>query len=210
MEDDKPLQNETGVSGEQSLGAPRPEAQPIKTLKDVRYSRLLNTLSEYKDVWGPLLTSLIALVSTFIALLGITFSFYLQSASLKIQAENNKQQADLKQYEVTFKIKQEVYASFMREVSDLFWKASQRDPNGLNRGFDHLQTTYYALEPFLDETSRETVWENIQLYIMFCSSVFDRKEPDSEKISATFLYYKNQFRAELYDRLFNAKLRDRH
>jgi uncharacterized protein HemX len=196
MDESKSVSSEQDVTNEKVI--------PSTKTRKLFNRETLELLNKYKDVWGTLLASSIALVSALVAFLGVVFGLYVQSATIKIQTETLKQQTELKQYEVTFKLKQEVYSSFMKQVSNVYWKALTNDLNGMNKGFDDLYTSYYSLEPFLDKEGREIVWENIQLFIMFCNDVFEKKVTNSDNSNAnrTHIFYRNLFQDQIFTRLF--------
>lgn len=87
---------------------------------------------------------------------------------LGLQAWSMRQQAKLKEYEVTFLEKRDNYAKLLRGISRNAWVASNRDIhlNSPSPEFSHflamqearneVELTAYAIEPFLSEGDRTT------------------------------------------------------
>jgi hypothetical protein len=139
----------------------------------------------------PLLSMLIALV----ALISTAY----------IQIKNNNTQAELKRYEVTFRTKQDSYSSFMRYVAESFESGYKKDLDSLIRNLDRLETSYYAIEPFLDGFKRGAVWGQYQQFSYLCYRMQEQPLDSEEKRKQffdSFLWYKQYFRTQLYDALF--------
>jgi hypothetical protein len=150
--------------------------------------------SRIKDLWVPLGSLFVALM----AVVGGQLS----------QFQANRQQARLKEYELSFKPKQEGYAEFMRTVLQMFDTAVAHHPNPdkIKSEAARLETIYFSLEPFFTTWERDVIWNKIMEYSSSCYDLYDSPPfPSDEEKKARanlFLGYRGFFRETLYDALF--------
>lgn len=117
---------------------------------------------------------LIPILSVVIALGTICITSYFQYKNLQAQRE-------LKEYEVSFRPKQENYAQFMRSII-LAFQASTRLTietevekkesalKAINDSVDNAETAYFALEPFLTSDERTEIYQRLKDYRFFVFS----------------------------------------
>ena len=147
--------------------------------------------SRVREIWIPLL-------STIVALAGVMSGVWIQNKRLNADVE-------LKQFEVTFLEKQKSYASFMLALSDTFNSAYQQNPIVLRQQIERLETTFFAMEPFLKSTPRTDIWNHIRQFQGLCLSLVEnlKKGKDTRKDSLdSYLWYKNWFHNKLFGELF--------
>ena len=147
--------------------------------------------------WANIRMPLLSLV---IALAAVISSAY-------IQIRTNNTQAELKKYEVTFRTKQDAYSSFMRYVLTSFESAYKNDVDSLIGNLGRLETSYYTIEPFLDDGKRGALWDQYQQFSYLCHKLREEPINSNDKRSQffdSFLWYKNYFRTQLFDALFKA------
>jgi hypothetical protein len=133
----------------------------------------------------------------------ITLATVISSAYILIR--NNEFQAGLKKYEVTFKTKQDGYGSFMRYVFASYQSAYKNDVDSLVDNLDKLESSYYVVEPFLDDSKRAAMWDTYQQFTFLCYRLREQPKDADEKRKEffdSFLWYKKYFREQLYDALF--------
>lgn len=123
---------------------------------------------------------------------------------------NNTSQAKMKEYEVTFKIKQENYARFMEGAYNTFESAHRNGVDTLNQNIKDLEATYFNIEPFLNKADREYVWYQYQSFLSVCLDykkqlqITDHKTRylvDSKYVDSLVIY-KERFHKVLYPALF--------
>jgi hypothetical protein len=143
--------------------------------------------SERWKVWLPLIVVIITVLS----------SFY-------VQYDNNKNQSNLKHYEVELKPKLEGYTSFMKSISQSYSSAQSNDFEQMMKSLDRAEDSYFIIEPFLSNSDKDSIWANYQNFTSTCYllSKSDSLRSDLTKSSGTFLKYKNFYRKYLYNALF--------
>lgn len=153
----------------------------------------------YQNMILPLLSLVVALVSVF--------------SNVFIQWWSIKNEASLKQYEVTFVEKQKNYSHFMQKLFDVYMDTSTRDGMALSKDESELEYSYFLLEPFLNDIDRNSLWNKIHQFSFFVNNVFDKKRKDrntkvvTDQETGNFIQYRNEFHALLYKSLFeNYKL----
>jgi hypothetical protein len=181
------------------VGAPRSPIeiidwglQHIDRLRKASVEAREERAKRWSSMWIPILTTIVALTA-------VSSSAYLQIRSINTQR-------DLKQYEVGFKPKQEAYSSFMRALILAFDSALNRDHNALVTNLDKMESTYYGLQPFLNESTQATIWDQYQNFSSMCYGLAKEStnSPEARDNSIKlFTDYKKYFRTELYRALFN-------
>lgn len=136
------------------------------------------------------------ILSMFVALSAVLSGAYLQWKSINIEAKS-------KEYETTFKLKEEAYTSFMKAVAGTYEAAYRAERPALLQNIDRLETAFYTLEPFLDKEKQQVIWDK---YLEFSSMCLDlQRSPNSadrEKYHDQYIAYRLYFRTELYGALF--------
>lgn len=183
-------------------GAPRSSIRVIDWgLQHV--DRLRKATVEARDERFRRITGLaLPTLSMIIALAAVLSSAYLQSRSINTQIES-------KEYETTFRIKEDAYISFMKTLEDVYDHAYRLDiPAVIQRpallqSIDRLGTAYYSLEPFLDKQKQAEVWNQYQEFASMCLELHKAPEsPDREKYHDRFLAFRLYFRTQLHEALF--------
>ncbi|OGN93377.1 MAG: hypothetical protein A2Z75_08895 [Chloroflexi bacterium RBG_13_50_10] len=114
-----------------------------------------NWKSTFKEVLIPVL-------STIVALAGIASGVFMQQST-------NRSQIEMQKYEVTFTNNQKSYAEFMTYLQLTFKSALEKDKdNNLTHNFEQLTYNYYFMEPFLNEDSRLTTFDEINNFRDYC------------------------------------------
>ena len=99
-----------------------------------------------KDFWLPLGPIVVALAAIFAQM-------FTNFQNQRLQLRQMELQTQLKQYELSFKPKQEAYTAFMKAADEYCGSSNaQADAN-----FEKLKATFYGLEPFLDSGNRQRV-----------------------------------------------------
>jgi hypothetical protein len=173
---------EWGLQHVERLRKTDAEAQEQKTKK-------------WASLWVPILSSVIALTAVI--------------SGAYLQIRNNRTQVELKRYEVTYRGKQESYASFMKYLFGAFEGASKRNNDLLVKSLDGIEATYVAIEPLIRNSEREEIRQRYQQFTAFCYDIRDKlKDPqkniDNEAIK-TFTDYRGYFRAKLFESLFSTQ-----
>jgi hypothetical protein len=139
--------------------------------------------------WLPLLVAIITVLS----------SFYIQYAS-------NQSQKYLTHYEVELKPKQESYANYMRSLSQAYYAAQAHNSEQMVLSLGQAENYFYIFEPFLSTYDRDKLWKQYQRFNDLCYSMVqnDSKRKNPANSAKLFLWYKNYFRTNLYDALFNS------
>jgi hypothetical protein len=120
------------------------------------------------------------------------------------QTQNAVTQAQLTRFQVTFKAKQEGYALFMRAFADAYHHARSGDSKGLSDSLDNLRSSYFSLEPFLNDSERRYVWDGYEQFAASCN-LLSKEPPDSPKrdgFDKSYFTYEDSFREQLFRALF--------
>jgi hypothetical protein len=152
-----------------------------------------STSNRWKDVGLPTLSVIVAFLSV--------------TSTVIFQWQSNRQQILLKEYEITFKVKQELYASFMKKLSDSFFRSHEKDKTALLKSIDDMQGAYYAIEPFLNDPERQQLDKNIQQFMKLCYETYDHVQntpPPSIGVGDidSFIMINDRIRESLYPALF--------
>jgi len=143
-------------------------------------------------VWLPLIVAIVTVLSSFF-----------------VQYSNNQNQKILKQYETELKPKQEGYASYMKFVSDSYLNAVINDLELVKKSIADAENSFYIFEPFLANNVRDSVWNRLQNFIVFCYEIaYTKKDLIQANLltyTSKFSGYKNYFREQLYFELFKKK-----
>jgi hypothetical protein len=147
--------------------------------------------SKLKEIWIPLL-------ATIITLFGILSGAILSTI-------DGRRQERLKQLEVTFQRKQELYASFMRHITESFHATRVIDGPGLDRSFRQLEAAYHGMEPFLSDNVRGEVENEVRSFIQYCKDEYTNNITGKGSIdsqSGGYILRRNKLRDRLYPDLF--------
>jgi ABC-type multidrug transport system fused ATPase/permease subunit len=102
---------------------------------------------------------IIPIISLLVAFAGIVSTSVIQIVGLRTQNE-------LKQYEVTFIAKQKAYADLMRSTHKVFNAGFEARSSGeIKSAINDLETSVYAVQPFLSRKESSILWEEAQKLI---------------------------------------------
>lgn len=162
-----------------------------------------------KGIWEFLRVNGISVLSLLIT---ATISIFTIVNSHNLQREANEAQFRIKQYEITFSQKQQLYTRFMLTVDKSFESSIKYDPSCWKENIDNLKSTYYNIEPYLSEADKPVIWQRVQNYEYFCtttrdnaiSGVFriDDKDPGYTENVDNFVECRDEFREKLTKALF--------
>jgi hypothetical protein len=150
---------------------------------------------------GAIITSL------FVGLGSLFGSIYLQRMTANDLRE-------LKQYEVSFKPKQEGYANLMSALQDVMLATFNGNEMKVLSEINRMESSFHALEPFLDASTRVEIFRTLSQFIQFCADEVVKKPPisgadintlQSDRYKAAIqqiAVYKTSFQTRLFDALF--------
>lgn len=140
----------------------------------------------------------IPLVTTLVAMATLVTTIYFQARTID-------QQTELKRYEVTFKPKQEGYAQFMRQAYSAYRTATTGDRAETVVRLNELESTFHALEPFVDADARDELWRLFRGYADFCLGVSDQARGGTVTVPIhdREIALRRQFATRLYAALFD-------
>ena len=145
------------------------------------------------SAWGT------AIITLIIAVASIANNYSLQNKNLDFQQS-------IKQYEVSFKPKQEGYSNFMAALYDAFRSAYSQDKEKTLKKIEKLESIYYSVELFLVPGERKKIWDEMHLFAGFCHSLSETDHNNKEKMKGyydSFWVYRDSFRDKLLKSLFN-------
>jgi len=121
-----------------------------------------------------------------------------------VQISSNKNQTELKHYEVELKPKQDGYANFMKAITETHYAAYSSDFESLVKYTGIAQSNLYILEPFLSEKQRSDIWQKHRDFIQFCNKIIKEHEVEknSDQQTKKAVEYERWFRKNLYESLF--------
>jgi hypothetical protein len=145
-------------------------------------------------------TVIIPAMSIIIAGLSIFYGY-------KIQQSSNQNQMELKHYEVEFKPKQEGYVNYMKAISDASVFSKANLPVNMMQSLTDAEQSFYILEPFLPDKDRAKIEKEYKLFYGMCCRIAlsDSMKRYSSSVDNSFSMYKDFFRDNLYEALFNEK-----
>jgi len=173
----------------------------LEHIERLRKSQIESKDQKYKKVkefWLPFLSILLAAAS--ILMTGI------------IQIQSNKAQREIKEYELSYKPRQEGYSRYMSLVRNGFTLSTKTaiGPPQIPEIMEYLSqldNAYYSVEPFLPATQRNELWEtHLKFRNLFLEA--SQKNPDEleqtarEKRNDDFKHYETVFRESLNKGLF--------
>jgi hypothetical protein len=142
-----------------------------------------------------------------IASLGIAGLSIISSGLL--QWRSMIEQRELKQYEVSFKPKQEAYSSFMGAFTKAEVAAVAHEQANMLDGFNRMESAYFLFEPFLPPEKRGEVLMKFSEFTSLCNQEFQSTLANAiADDSTTKVFYKQltpykvYFQNELYNDLF--------
>jgi hypothetical protein len=121
--------------------------------------------SALKDFWLPLAPTVVAIV----ALLSQAIISY----------QNSQQELKLKQYEVSFKLKQEGYAELMQSMQDA-WESTNTEQG--TKQMKRADLAFFGLEPFLKYDTTQEVSSLLAKIRTYTTTGYP-------KVSANYDYY---------------------
>lgn len=148
--------------------------QHIERLRNVAIEAKQEKTRKFTSVWLPILSTLVAVTA-------VVCSFLNQYTS-------NKEQEQLKHYEIEFKPRQEGYSTFMKFVLQAYYRASKMDKKRTDSALDNLEGTYYNIEPFLSLNHRDSIWNLYQYYTNFCYLTIERNKKLKDDVNNSFPY----------------------
>lgn len=166
--------------------------------------RLRNNLIEerekkkrnYKEIWipiGSLILTMIILIS-----------------NIYLQRKNQEIQITLKKYEISFKPRQEYYASILGTMIIAYTNAHNGMRENLTSNLDNIERTFYYIEPFLSKSQRDSFYHKIQGFSVMCYNLENLQsknfQEQHENYSDSLIAYRTYFREKLYPILFNDDL----
>ena len=116
-----------------------------------RIERLRKSAAEERDEKSRRMGTMVTIGSLGIAALSIFSSAWLQLQSMREQRE-------LKQYEVSFKPKQEAYSNFMSAFTKAMLAANAHEQANVFTEFSRMDLPYFLFEPFLPTEKRVEVF----------------------------------------------------
>ena len=125
----------------------------------------------------------------------------------KIQQSSNQNQIELKHYEVEFKPKQEGYVNYMKAISEASIFSKSNLPVNMMQSLTDAEQSFYILEPFLSDRDRKKIEKEYKLFNSMCCRIAlsDSITRYSSNVDDSFSLYKDFFRDNLYEALFNIK-----
>jgi hypothetical protein len=150
---------------------------------------------------GAIITSL------FVGLGSLFGSIYLQRMTANDLRE-------LKQYEISFKPKQEGYANLMSALQEVIQATINGNEMKALSEINRMESSFHALEPFLDDRTRVEIFRTLSEFIQFCADEVVKKPPiagadvntlqsDRYKTAVQQIAaYKSSFQTRLFDALF--------
>lgn len=107
--------------------------------------------NRFKDFWLPLAPTVVAITAILSQVLIHAQNLRFQQYQLtQVQADTQRK---LKEYELSFKPKQEAYVAFMKAF-DALCESQKESEESRSKAMDNLRKTFYGVEPFLDAASR--------------------------------------------------------
>jgi hypothetical protein len=142
------------------------------------------------------------LLSLLVALAAVAVSGLMQYRGLELQAQ-------LKRLDIEAKPKQEAYSSFMGLLRLTYEDALRGDQKEMSTKLSRLRSSYFTVEPFMNEKDREGIWAQYLLFEDFCTVLaagdgtgqhdFIEKEIKTER---RYRAHEFAFRMTMYSALF--------
>jgi hypothetical protein len=178
-------------------GSPKTDINVIQWGLD-HISRIRSAKNESREQKFRKITNLvIPTISLLITLVTVICSAYFQYSNILTQRE-------LKRNEITLRPRNESYSRFMNYLLSSFKSADNRDKNTLSTNLDNVESAYFALEPFLKNDIKDSLWAQYQQFNVMCMQLV--LEPIDSKKNDDFLksynWYKSYFHDNLYSALF--------
>jgi hypothetical protein len=120
--------------------------------------RLRKADVETRQEWWQKFSQIITAGSLIIALSAVVVSW-----------DSVRQQSALKQYEVTLKPKQTAYSDFMAAFDETAVAAFKHDEAKTLGNFTRMETSFYILEPFLDQGTGDKVFSRLNEFRTLCT-----------------------------------------
>src|SRR5690349_9293334 len=127
--------------------------------------------------------------------------------SLYVQTLIANSQILTKQYEVTLKPKEDGYSRYMTSLYEAYSRAVHKDSDRMYTAIMEIENAYFAVEPFLDERERVSLWDAEQRFEQFCRDTLDadvmsKGRNTLDNSVKEFTNMRKQLRAILYQSLF--------
>jgi len=175
----------------------------IERLRKAKIEAKDERWKKWKEMWIPS-------ISIFVALLTVLLTSYWQY-------QNIRSQKQIKEFEVSFKPKQDGYAQYMSLVSQSFDSAVKdsqapspivKNKERLLNNLRNLDESFYRIEFFLPAEKRESMREMHQQFQSFITNIYESdyqaltEEQKMEKIDK-FIEFSHYFRDQLSASLFS-------
>lgn len=183
--------------------------------------RLRKAKVEENEVrWKWLREGLIPSLSVIVALGTVAITFYFQSENIQVQKELKEADLNAKQYELSFKPKQEGYTHFMHAVGTSFDIATKnsssktKDSNKLLEEFRKLELAYFEIEPFLSKESKELIWRELSSYGVHLTRIDnpssfgltnEQKEEKVQEATKIASFFREKLVKDLFDQTLSTK-----
>lgn len=179
--------------------APKCSIETILTHLDLIRKSAATLREEKLKRWGTVIIPIGALAVALMA----------QAAQWK----TSNDQQDLKFYEVSFKPKQENYIAFMTAFNESILACMSADAQKALVQRNRLESAYFALDPFLDDESRKSIYSKYIQFSKLCETQTpkpalvgsDSRNVDPEayqKFMVEIDSFKKFFRENLFKSLF--------
>jgi hypothetical protein len=109
----------------------------------------LDVRNERRQRWSTLFIPAGSLILAALSLIG----------SLYVQTLIANSQILTKQYEVTLKPKEDGYSRYMTSLYEAYSRAVHKDSDRMYTAIMEIENAYFAVEPFLDERERVSLWD---------------------------------------------------
>ncbi len=162
----------------------------IDRIRRISLEKKDENFKKFSSFWIPIL-------STFISLVAVVSSYFIQQNIIK-------NQSDLKKTELEYKTKQDCYTNLMKNLTNSYLYIDKNDKNGMLNSLDNIETNFYNIENLMTKKDAEEVWKEYQKFTSFCYKNLDKKM--SEKMFAdSCLTYKYSMKTKLQKSLFEKK-----
>jgi hypothetical protein len=162
--------------------------------------RLRKDAAEEKEArarkWSSLIIPLASLLVAIVSVVG----------SIAIQRYSIGEQTAMKQYQISFKPKQEAYSNFMVASALAVTATAAQDQENLMKQITTMESSYYSFEPFLKEAERTKIKAKYIEFLDLCKHQLmrpaDQSAADKESFLSKAATYRSYFQDRLYSSLF--------
>jgi hypothetical protein len=164
--------------------------------------RLRRAEEERKESqWKWFKEGLIPILSVIVALGTVIITFYFQYQNIQAQKE-------MKEYEVSFKPKQETYTSFVKAASAAFEYAFYGDKGNLQKSLSSMETNLFVMESLIkSDSGKLRLWKEYHEYHEYLRNLSQIKSEDinEQNYLKSFEEHRNLFgklKEDVYQELF--------